>query len=51
VVNLWPNRLIRDEALPKKQRLTETDIHKFGLTSPLFSSGLMGPVSLFSETR
>jgi hypothetical protein len=46
VVNLWPNRLGRDESLPKEQRLTETNIHKFGPTSPLLSSGLIGPVTL-----
>ncbi len=27
VVNLWPNRLIGDEGLPKESRLTETNIH------------------------
>ena len=46
VVNLWPNRLVHDESLPKEQRLTETNIHKFGPASPLLSSGLLGPVSL-----
>jgi (4-O-methyl)-D-glucuronate---lignin esterase len=49
VVNLWPNRLIRDESLPKEQRLTETNIHKFSPTSPLLPSGLIGPVRLLSE--
>jgi hypothetical protein len=49
VVNLWPNRLIRDEALPKEQRLTDTNIHKFSPTSPLLSSGLIGPVNLLIE--
>jgi hypothetical protein len=48
VVNLWPNRLIGDEALPKKQRLTETNMHKFGSASPLLPSGLIGPVSVLS---
>jgi hypothetical protein len=51
VVNLWPNRLIRDESLPKEQRLTDTNIHKFSPASPLLSSGLMGPVNLLVETR
>lgn len=46
VVNLWPNRLIRDESLPKEQRLTETNVHKFGPASPLLPSGLIGPVRL-----
>jgi hypothetical protein len=49
VVNLWPNRLGHDESLPKEQRLTETNIHKFSPASPLLSSGLIGPVSLLVE--
>lgn len=50
VVNLWPNRLIRDESLPKDKRLTETNIHKFGPASPLLPSGLVGPVQLLVVT-
>jgi hypothetical protein len=46
VVNLWPNRLIRDESLPKEQRLTDTNIHKFSPASPLLPSGLIGPVGV-----
>lgn len=49
VVNLWPNRLIRDESLPKERRLTETNIHKFGAASPLLPSGLVGPVTLLHQ--
>jgi hypothetical protein len=49
VVNLWPNRLIYDESLPKEQRLTETNVHKFGPSSPLLPSGLIGPVRLLAE--
>lgn len=49
VVNLWPNRLIGDEALPKDKRFTETNIHKFGASSPLLPSGLIGPVTLLNE--
>jgi hypothetical protein len=48
VVNLWPNRLIGDEALPKELRLTETNMRKFGSASPLLPSGLLGPVSLLT---
>jgi hypothetical protein len=52
VVNLWPNRLIGDEALPKELRLTETNMRKFGAGSPLLPSGLIGPVSVLSvETQ
>ncbi|HEY1790244.1 MAG TPA: glycosyl hydrolase [Verrucomicrobiae bacterium] len=46
VVNLWPNRLKGDEALPKDKRFTETNIHKFTEASPLWPSGLIGPVSV-----
>ncbi len=46
VVNLWPNRLIGDESLPKESRLTETNIHKFNSQTPLLPSGLIGPVRI-----
>jgi hypothetical protein len=48
VVNLWPNRLIGDETLPKELRVTETNMRKFGPTSPLLPSGLLGPVTVLS---
>ncbi len=46
VTNLWPNRLIGDDALPPSKRLTRTNIHKFSATTPLYPSGLDGPVIL-----
>ncbi|HEY3322856.1 MAG TPA: glycosyl hydrolase [Planctomycetota bacterium] len=46
VVNLWPNRLIGDAGLPPEKRLTETNIRKFTKATPLFPSGLLGPVTL-----
>lgn len=46
VVNLWPNRLIGDAALPPDQRFTVTNVKKFKPTSPLLQSGLLGPVTL-----
>lgn len=49
VVNLWPNRLIGDAALPPKERFTETNMRKFITTSPLLSSGLLGPVQILAE--
>lgn len=51
VVNLWPNRLGHDESLPKDQRLTETNIHKFSPASPLLPSGLVGPVHILEATK
>ena len=44
VVNLWPNRLIGDASLPLSQRFTETNAHKFNASTPLYPSGLVGPV-------
>lgn len=49
VVNLWPNRLIGDASLPKDKRFTETNLHKFSAATPLYPSGLLGPVRL--ETK
>jgi hypothetical protein len=49
VVNLWPNRLIADDALPPEQRFTETNAHKFDSLTPLYPSGLIGPVQLEVE--
>ena len=51
VVNLWPNRLIGDASLPKEKRLTKTNVTKFKANSPLFASGLLGPVTLLSAPK
>jgi hypothetical protein len=45
VINLWPNRLIGDAALPAGQRLTHTNI-VFKSDAPLLPSGLLGPVTI-----
>lgn len=45
VVNLWPNRLIGDAALPKEKQLTNTNI-SFKKEDKLLASGLLGPVVL-----
>jgi hypothetical protein len=46
VVNLWPNRLIGDEPLPVEKRFTLTNMHKFNKDTPLYPSGLIGPVKI-----
>jgi hypothetical protein len=45
VVNLWPNRIIGDAALPPEKRFTRTNI-SFKKDDPLLESGLLGPVRL-----
>ena len=49
VVNLWPNRLIGDAALPPAQRFTVTNVTRFKKESPLLPSGLLGPVTIQVE--
>jgi hypothetical protein len=51
VVNLWPNRLIGDEPLPADKRFTLTNMHKFNKDTPLYPSGLLGPVRLIEEKQ
>jgi hypothetical protein len=48
VINLWPNRLIGDAALPVEKRLTNTNI-EFKKDAPLLPSGLLGPVTVQIE--
>ena len=45
VVNLWPNRLIGDAALPESQRIARTHV-VFRPDQPLLPSGLLGPVTV-----
>jgi hypothetical protein len=45
VVNLWPNRLIGDAALPPERRHTQTNI-VYKKDAPLIESGLLGKVRL-----
>ncbi len=46
VVNLWPNRLIGDEKLPEDQKKTRTNMRVHKANATLFSSGLVGPVTI-----
>ena len=45
VINLWPNRMMGDAALPAEQRLTRSNI-KMDAKAPLLESGLIGAVAL-----
>lgn len=49
VVNLWPNRLLGDVALPEGKRFTRTNI-PLKKDARLLSSGLLGPVTILSAT-
>lgn len=49
VINLWPNRLTGDAALPAEQRLTHTNI-EIKKDNPLLPSGLLGPVVIVKAT-
>jgi len=48
VINLWPNRLTGDAALPPEQRLTHTNI-EIKKDAALLPSGLLGPVVIKKE--
>ena len=48
VTNLWPNRMIGDLHLPLEQRLTWASFNPYPKGSPLFDSGLLGPVKLYA---
>jgi hypothetical protein len=43
VINLWPNRLLGDRALPPAERVTRTNALGNKFLKPL-PSGLLGPV-------
>ena len=48
VVNTWMNRLIGDLSLPEEKRIGWTVMMTWNKYTPLQSSGLLGPVRLFS---
>ncbi len=49
VINLWPNRMIGDDSLPPEKRRTETNLQKFSAATPLYPSGLLGPVEVLTS--
>jgi hypothetical protein len=46
ITNLWPNRIIGDQFLPKDKRYTFTVYQAYKKDSPLLESGLLGPVQI-----
>jgi hypothetical protein len=44
VANLWPNRLIGDQALPPEKRVAWSTWNPYKKDTPLQKSGLLGPV-------
>ena len=46
ITNLWPNRLIADDALPESERRTWTSWRHWKSTDAPMRSGLLGPVKL-----
>jgi len=46
VTNVWNNRLVGDQFLDEKDRVTRTNKAGKGKATPLISSGLLGPVTL-----
>jgi len=45
IVNLWPNHMIGDAALPAEKRFTRSNVTK-ERNAELLDSGLLGPVTL-----
>jgi hypothetical protein len=48
VINSWVNRMIGDEQ-PGATKITFADVKPYKATSPLWPSGLLGPVTLIRE--
>jgi hypothetical protein len=46
ITNLWPNRLIGDQKLAEKDRLTWASVSLYGPNNKLLPSGLLGPVTI-----
>lgn len=50
-IKAWPQWLVEGKSRPKSPRITWTTWHVFQKDSPLYPSGLIGPVSLVSIPR
>jgi hypothetical protein len=50
VANLWPNRLIGDQALPTDKRLSWTTWNPYKRDAALLPSGLLGPVRIEAKS-
>jgi len=48
VTNFWPNRVIGDQLVRDSERVTQTNVRKLTANTALMSSGLLGPVRLFT---
>ena len=49
ITNLWPNRLIGDQKLAEKDRVTWASVSPYKAADPLLPSGLFGPVKIIPE--
>ncbi len=49
VTNVWKNRLIGDQKLPQKDRITWTFYPFYKADAALVESGLLGPVRVLSS--
>jgi hypothetical protein len=49
VANLWPNRLIGDQALAPEEQIAWSTWNPYDADSPLLASGLLGPVRILRE--
>jgi hypothetical protein len=41
--------MIGDDGLPPEKRRTETNLQKFSAATPLYPSGLIGPVEILTN--
>jgi hypothetical protein len=48
VTNFWPNRIIGDQLARDSEHVTQTNVRKLTSSTPLMTSGLLGPVRLLT---